>query len=216
MYGMYIDIGRIPRYDEYAASGDNSTGLMGAATDVRTVGYYVAGTSAPQSAVITTAGSTSASGLVRREHDRAVSQYSSVQGDGTDVDTGAVIAPEVTNLEFQYYDGTEWLTEWDTTANAGLPQAVKISLVLQQPARGSQEPKTYSSVDDAMSQDPDSVYSIIVRIPAADPIDLSEQGGAQSTSSGTGASGSSSGGSSTGSSGTGATGGTGSSGATGS
>src|SRR5262249_36116351 len=141
-------------------------------------------------------------GLVRREHDRAVSQYSADAGGGTDLDTGAIIASEVTNLEFMYFDGTEWQTSWDTSLNGSLPQAVKISLVLGRETKNGEEATTYASVADALAQDPDNVYSIVVRLPASDPIDPYGTGsGTGASGSGSSSSGDSSGGSGSGSSG---------------
>ena len=62
-----------------------------------------------------------------------------------------VIAPEVKNVQFQYYDGTDWQDTWDcTTLGAdnltpiGPPQAIAIVLDISNPQDGvkDEEPPT--------------------------------------------------------------------------
>jgi uncharacterized membrane protein YgcG len=204
-YTLQVDVGRLPRADEYASANSSSSASSAPLSDVRTVSYYVAG-SAGQSTIAAAASTTvSGNGLVRTELDRAMSQFATTQGDSSSVNNSAIIfAPEVVALEFQYFDGTQWNTAWDSTQNSGLPQAVKISIALTGSNNSNAANTTsVSSISDAASQDPDSVYSLVVLVPARDPVQLPSQGSSSSSSSGS--SGSSSGSSSS-------TGGSGSSG----
>jgi hypothetical protein len=189
-YGLIVDIGRLPRIDEYTsgASDNNSSAVL--PSDVRTITYFLAGDTAPASQVVSTTNVVDGSGLVRCEMDHAMSQYASQQGQST-LTNATVIAPEVLALEFQYFDGAQWDLSWDTVANSGLPQAVKISMVLSDPSQtgkpGYTQPQ-FASVADAASQDPDSVYSTVVRLPASDTIQWpansqSSSSGSSSTSS---------------------------------
>jgi hypothetical protein len=191
-YGLIVDIGRLPRIDEYTSgSADNNSAAV-LPSDVRTVTYFLAGDTAPASQVISSTNVVDGSGLVRCEMDRAMSQYASQQGQGT-LTNATVIAPEVLALEFQYFDGTQWDSSWDTTSNGGLPQAVKISMVLSDPSQaakpGYSQPQ-FASVADAASQDPDSVYSTVVRLPGCDAIQWpsSSQSSGSSSSSTSGSS----------------------------
>jgi type II secretory pathway pseudopilin PulG len=195
-YGLIIDIGRLPRIDEYGGdtSTNNSSAIM--PSDVRTVTYFLAGDTAPASQVVSSTNVVDGSGLVRCEMDRAMSQYATQQGQST-LQNAAVIAPEILALEFQYFDGTQWDTSWDTTQNSGLPQAVKISMVLADPAHAGQAGYTapqYASVADAAAQDPDSVYSTVVRLPASDPFQMPPSSSQSSDSSSSSTSSSTSGG----------------------
>ena len=68
---------------------------------------------------------TGTSGLVRRQLDRAILAYAEEVGDTQRLQqTGELIAPEVVSLEFAYYDGVQWLYEWDSTT-----QALPLSLI---------------------------------------------------------------------------------------
>ena len=81
-----------------------------------------------------------------------------------------MIAPEVASIEFQYYDGTEWLTEWDSDEMGCLPTAVRITLLLAERA----ETDTTSRASNATlptlaTASPDQIYSLMVRLPTAKP-----------------------------------------------
>ena len=121
-YQLQIDIGRIPRPDEFAGT---SAGGYIPASDVRTVNYY-----------ITTPGTVAApeGGLVRSEMNRAEAMYMWAQGDPSQLEQrAALLAAEVASIRFAYFDGMEFFPEWDTTAMGGLPVAVEIELTLLDP-----------------------------------------------------------------------------------
>lgn len=51
----------------------------------------------------------------------------------TDIlDTEDVLAPEITELQFAYFDGTAWLDSWDSREIGGLPSAVRVTFGLWQ------------------------------------------------------------------------------------
>ena len=121
-YQLQIDIGRIPRPDEFA--GTIEGGYI-PASDVRTVNYY-----------ITAPGTVAApeGGLVRSEMNRAEAIYMWAQGDPSQLEQrAALLAAEVAGIRFAYFDGMEFFPEWDTTAMGGLPVAVEIELTLLDP-----------------------------------------------------------------------------------
>ena len=74
-------------------------------------------------------------------------------GDATQGGTEGLLASDVTQISFEFYDGTEWITTWDTSATGTtgrhLPQAVRI---------------TYTRQGDA----PDTQHQFIVPILASD------------------------------------------------
>lgn len=125
-YELQIDVSRLPRPDEYYL--DATTGTVRIPSDVKTVAYYV------QYADTATADSLSAApaqgGLVRRDLDRAVTAYAAETGTTIDPAVGDLIAPEIVALEFQYFDGIQWLPEWDTELNGGLPLAVDVAIAI--------------------------------------------------------------------------------------
>lgn len=173
-YELLIDVSRIPRVDEMQrmTAADPTQPLQDIPSDVKTVAYYYYN---PNSGTATgdfrdRAGNPQA-GLVRRSLDRAVTVYAS---ENTNVGSlqrkGEVIAPEVAGIEFQYYDGTEWLYEWDSEQQQGLPVAVRITVMLgdaNATGRQAAVPGTGSLADTQMASD--QVYSLVVRLPTAVP-----------------------------------------------
>ena len=103
---------------------------------------------------------------------------------GTGEEGKYVIAPEVTRVEFRYFDGTDWQDTWDSTALGednktpmGPPLAIEIMLEIRTPATlGREEHKQR--------------YRHVVAIPTANglpqPTDDSGQMSGSGTTSGTG------------------------------
>ena len=49
------------------------------------------------------------------------------------LETEHVLAPEITEVRFAYFDGTVWLDAWDSREIGGLPRAVRVTFGLWQP-----------------------------------------------------------------------------------
>jgi hypothetical protein len=148
---LEIDLSRLPRIDQYltVANQDNSIANQNVGTsesdhlsDLRNVSYFVSNVTASNSVagnvgntgIAGNTGSQTGYGLYRRDRDRASVLYASQNGIADDSNTlGDLIAPEVESLQFAYYDGTQWLTSWDSTQNGGLPVAVQITLAITRP-----------------------------------------------------------------------------------
>lgn len=162
---LQIDVGRIPRFDEFAAGADGLS-MPVPASDVRRVAYYVGGASSMISGGNTALGTSRVDGgLIRQELNQASAQWAAEQGDPGMLDQySSLLAPEALALEFRYFDGTQWLNEWDSTANGGLPRAVEIILVLQA------EPNAVGLTPGLTPNDADNVYQLIVHLPASDPV----------------------------------------------
>lgn len=136
---LTIDISRIPRIDEYNAQQNtllNGT-LSDLPGDIKSVSYFVQlpttmGVTDSMNEVSTTQTSTGGvAGLVRRALDRAVMDNAEEMGQSDQLNrTGELVAPEVLALEFSYFDGTQWLTTWDSSTQ-GLPWLVDINLAMQ-------------------------------------------------------------------------------------
>lgn len=147
-YQLQIDVSRLPRFDEYQsmlANANATLGIRDIPSDVKTVTYYVltgntiasaSGITANNDDILTsTDPEVVKRGLVRRQLDRAVSQYALANGLLTGTDTvGEVVAAEVASIEFQYFDGTEWRYEWDTDVEGSLPVAIQIVMLLEAPS----------------------------------------------------------------------------------
>jgi len=192
---LQIDIARVPRPDEFAEAMI-AGGLP--PSDVKTVYYFLA-----QSGVgLATGGETT--GLMRSEMNRATALFASQNGDyQIFTQNAASLAPEVVGLQFRYYDGLEWFTEWSSQDRNGLPMAIEIALVIADPTNADQPLEAGAIVDPTMDDvNPELVYHTVVHLPNAQLTqastasgDTSQSGdsstGQGTTGSGSGASGSS-------------------------
>ena len=55
--------------------------------------------------------------------------------DGTLEEGGTTLelAEGVDGLNFRYYDGAEWVDDWDTRIRGGLPKAIEVVLLMSDP-----------------------------------------------------------------------------------
>ncbi len=136
---LSVDVSRLPRPDEYMVQQASimSGQLTDVPGDIKSVTYFVQvpstmGVADRMNEVTTTPDNAGmAGGLVRRQIDRAVVSTAEEMGQADQVlRTGEVIAPEVLSLEFSFFDGTQWLTDWDSSSQ-GQPLLVEISLAMQ-------------------------------------------------------------------------------------
>jgi len=173
-YELQVDVSKLPRIEEYQRllAVDPSQALVDLPSDVKTVTYYI------QDRGLTTAAEVSGpvpelgvaaeeNGLVRREMDRSVTQWSLENGNAVGMQqTGDVIAPEVVGLELSYFDGYEWRTEWDSEAEGTLPVAIQLVLVMKPPSDGSSD----ELLDESMLR----YYRAVVHVPTGRPVEDQE------------------------------------------
>jgi hypothetical protein len=187
-YELQLDVSRLPRVDEYERmlAADPLVGLQDVPSDVKTVAYYCVDASS-----VTSAGTVNRrtgqpeSGLVRRVLDRAITQQASQSGNVQGLaQTAQVLAPEVRQLEFQYFDGTQWLTQWDSSQQQGLPVAVKISVYVLSESPLDTVPSRRISTPSATPLSPENVYSLVVHLPTAVPVTSDGSSTGSSSSSG--------------------------------
>jgi hypothetical protein len=120
-------------------------------------------------------------GLVRRALSRAATTWASENNLDILNAQGRIIAPEVTYLEFRYFDGFEWLEQWDTEQEGGLPTAVEIAIAVRRPGETAEESgrRRTSALRNPRDADPESaidligvsgtVYRLVVDVPAGEP-----------------------------------------------
>jgi hypothetical protein len=173
-YELQLDISRLPRPDEYQviASATDLT-LPHIPSDVKTVTYYLqtmmnAGSGIQDPLQDVRPGAVAApTGLVRREVDRSVMQYAMESGNFQALQrTGDLLAPEVTAVQFSYFDGYSWLTSWDSEQMQGLPVAVEIAVMIT--PRTSQTTSWTNEVADLGSAEA-IVYRLVVQLPQGTP-----------------------------------------------
>ncbi len=134
---LQFDISRIPRVDQYKGivSSNGELSAVDLPSDVKTIAYYLRSEASAESFADdphAPGGDASTDGfgrgLMRAEMDRAVTSYADTSGGTASIYTTAqLLADEVVGLGFEYFDGTEWPTEWDSSSQ-GLPRAIRVWL----------------------------------------------------------------------------------------
>ncbi|MFM8286508.1 MAG: prepilin-type N-terminal cleavage/methylation domain-containing protein [Planctomycetaceae bacterium] len=141
----------------YAPLGSDMSGVI-RTSDMLTVGYQLG------DSVTSTAAPT---GLGRFEGDRLQASIAEAQGDvGFLSNNMRVVAPEVTALQFAYFDGYNWLPEWDSSSLGGLPTAVEVIIEVTTPPRGSR-PGIAASKRNPATQ----AFRLVVALPLAKATD---------------------------------------------
>ena len=120
-------------------------------------------------------------GLVRRQLDRAVSQYALANGliSGTD-EVGEVVAAEVASIEFQYFDGIEWRYEWDTEVEGALPVAIEVVLLMM-PFGASTALDGPLGAESPLEDTQLRYHRMVVQLPTGQPVEDTTTSGATST-----------------------------------
>jgi hypothetical protein len=172
---IQFDIMRLPRVDQYnyqTVQPVDETLPLDRLSDVKTVLW---GLQVPEGGDVVDADGRYQGGLIRRELDRAVTLWSDQQGlaTGTDLEPEP-LAPEVSDLKFEYFDGTEMVQEWNSDERKGPPVAVLISLAIT-PLKGDQGRygSLWSSMGVGETEDDDTeVYRLLVHLPVSEPTTL--------------------------------------------
>lgn len=201
-FELMIDVSRLPRPDQYYMQQTSTldTQMPDVPSDIKSVLYYVQpsgnsmGIQDPlQSGSLTgipvEASSAEAikagGGLVRRQLDRAVTQWANDQGQSDRLmRTGELLAPEVVSLEFNYFDGVQWLTQWDSSQQ-NLPMVVKIQVGMQDPRIAKTQPLSAGTPVSTMAPDQLQtygirVYELSVAIPGAQLMEPTTDSGMES------------------------------------
>lgn len=185
-YQVQLDLSRLPRLEEYVTMLDETAAdIDDIPSDMKTVAYYVqdagmiGGIQDPLSQLDPTAEVTSPGGLVRRSLDRAATVEAASTGNLTTLNqTGELLAPEVTGVEFSYWDGLTWQLEWSSDEYGELPLAVQVRIYMVDPVLAATQDSDSIAM---MGADSMRAFTHIVRLPMAQPIeeeeeDLSEAG----------------------------------------
>ena len=192
---LQIDVSRLPRKDEYNLVMFSDGTQSDIPSDVKTISYFVRNDENYE--IKKQSNSTSGlsqplfrdpddfRGLVRRSLDRAVTRYSIEYGAQIQLeDYEEVLAREITEIEFRYWDqeNQAWESEWDSVALNGMPGAVEVSIAL-----GLKSDTDEEAVEDR------KIYRSVVYLPIAEiippepePIPEEESAETGSTETGTG------------------------------
>jgi hypothetical protein len=135
---LYLDVSRLPRLDEMFAGAPAPAAAGVAAgpkpSDAKTVRYFVrqgeaVEASDPAATMLSPEAQMRVGGLVRQTVDQAIRSAAEQTGNTALLDSGQVLlAPEVTAIEFSYFDGTAAVAAWDMRELETLPPAVEVRI----------------------------------------------------------------------------------------
>lgn len=128
---LMLDISRLPRIDQYSPLVLGTSGPVSLPSDLKTIAYFVAGESMETDAMQVGLPVSGQGGLYRRELDRAIAAFDlNVAGTLASQGYTRLIASEVVGLEFRYFNGEDFQSEWDSDLEGGFPAAIEITLVI--------------------------------------------------------------------------------------
>lgn len=169
---IMIDISRLPRVDQYDPMVvGNSSGTISLPTDVKTISYFVSQDSEATTEMQVGTDQGISGGLYRRQLDRAVAAYSSdLASTLAALGNTQLLANEVIGIEFRYFDGEDWVTQWDSDEEGGFPAAVEVTILVDN------ERAISGDVNYQMQADPQTgtPYRTVVNLPVAEILEEEE------------------------------------------
>ena len=109
--------------------------------------------------------SVASGGLYRRQVDRAVASHAGDSGlVATPDGNSELVASEVADIQFRYFDGENWQSQWDSEENGGFPTAIEFILVIDPTRSTSGADYLYNGFDSAVMEQ----YRSVVHLPAAE------------------------------------------------
>ncbi|QDT45024.1 hypothetical protein Pan241w_51410 [Gimesia alba] len=161
---------RQPMLISQSSSGSSSTSSQ---SDLLSVSYFlaVAGSEGLQGAVgdrfrETSGTGNGTQGLARLEGDRlAMSKADESANYEQLAQQSQLLAPEIGSLQFQYFDGTDWLEVWDSIEYGTVPLAVKVTIGFR---NNEEEQSVLNTVNEKINGF-ENTFSMVIALPLALP-----------------------------------------------
>ena len=166
-----VDISRLPRLDQYNAIVAGEDSEIQTPSDIKTLAYFFS-TAEPVNNDQVAFARVAPGGLYRRQIDRAVAAHSGIPSLVASPDEYCdLVAGEVAEIHFRYFDGEGWQAEWDSEENGGFPLAIEVVLVIDPARSTSGQDYQFSGGGREREQ-----YRRVIHLPAAElPIEEEEQ-----------------------------------------
>jgi hypothetical protein len=111
---------------------------------------------------------TGPAGLIRLEGDaQTVAQAMQENEDEKQLDAAKLWAAEVTDIRFQYFDGMNWQSEWDSLKSLSVPNAIEVVITLRTLPPGNED-SSESDQEDQFAL-PESTHRMVVSLPTSLP-----------------------------------------------
>jgi len=130
-YAIRLDISRLPRLDEYNPLMETPSAMESTVSDIKSVAYFFSSQDGGYDPKVIRRQNQINGGMYRREIDRAVANYLGDETLQTNPDEHAqLVASEIAEIGFRYFDGQKWKDEWNSENEGGYPTAIEVSLVV--------------------------------------------------------------------------------------
>ena len=114
-------------------------------SDLRTVVWFVAGDGGTLAAAVA---GRDGPGLARLEGDTPAVAAAETNGDVDGLLAACtLLAPEVTAIQFRYFDGVDWVGSWDSAVSGSLPRAIEVQFAVD--LDGPADPRALPGTDRA-------------------------------------------------------------------
>lgn len=169
---LMVDISRLPRIDEYnPLVARNSEPQL--PSDVKGVTYFLgepnSRTGSQGRDNVFSDELAELGGLYRRQIDRAVASFSGEEGAVSDVDDFTeLIAPEIAELRFRYFDGSDWQSSWNSVESDGFPPAIEVIVIID-PERATTTAAEYNY--GGFNEDTMLQYRQVIHLPIVDRLE---------------------------------------------
>lgn len=169
---LVLHTSRPARQPLLLSSNSGATSAQNVRSDLLSVSYFlaVAGAGGLQGAAgdqfrNTSGGGEDVQGVARLEGDRLSMTMADQAADLEQMASQSeLLAPEISSLQFQYYDGTDWLELWDSTEYGTVPQAIRVTIGF----RSDLQQTSLESVNEKINGY-NNTYSMVIALPLALP-----------------------------------------------
>lgn len=140
---IMLTVSRLPRLDQYNPLLEKPSEQQSTVSDLKLISYFFSPQKGGYDPNVSRRENEVPGGMYRREIDQAVANFRGDESLQTRPDDFAeLVASEVAEMRFRYFDGLEWSDSWNSEDEGGFPRAVEITLVVD-PRRTSQASTTY-------------------------------------------------------------------------
>lgn len=169
---LVLHTSRPARQPLLLSSNSGATTAPNVRSDLLSVSYFlaVAGAGGLQGAAgdqfrNTSGGGEDVPGVARLEGDRLSMSMADQAADLEQMASQSeLLAPEISSLQFQYFDGTDWLELWDSTEYGTVPQAIRVTIGF----RSDLQQTALESVNEKINGY-NNTYSMVIALPLALP-----------------------------------------------
>lgn len=173
---LVVDVSRLPRVDQYNSFMLGLDPQSQTPSDLKSIAYFIAGPNTQKASQEFDPAVAELGGLYRRQIDRAVAEYRGETSGPTSPDEfSTLVAPEITAIEFRYYDGSDWLTEWDSEEQQFFPLAIEVVITIDGD-RVANARRNGPTANIESSQENLRQYRLVVHLPAAEVPPEEEEG----------------------------------------